>query len=356
MASDVHAQVQRLLGECVGARFPGAVAQWAIRGRVAPAVVVGDAVRWLDDQHELPVGSRPPMTEGTMFDIASLTKVFTAVTALRVLPRHGIRLDDPVAAVLEEYRDDGRRDVTWRQLLTHTSGLPPTYDRWREPRTAAQHLERVLAMPLEHAPGTVHAYSCVGYITAGVALERVSGRSLRQLVADEVCRPLHLTSTGFGAVDGARRDVAATEYSPERGVVRGVVHDETAWVLGGVSGNAGLFSTAGDMLGLGLAIAAAGGDTLLDGEQRRLATSDQHPPRAIAEYGQAIGLRMDDPDCLPPGVSWCGHSGFTGTSLVLEPGTVTVGVLLTNRVHPRREFSDIGDVRRRFASILVNAD
>jgi len=135
-------------------------------------------------------------------------------------------------------------------------------------------------------------------------------------------------------------------------MVRGQVHDETSWSLGGVTGNAGLFSTAADLLALGLVLSQPVESGLLDEDQWRWSTTDQRPPAAQGDYGQAVGLRVGDPGLTPGLDHWCGHTGFTGTSLVLEPGTGTVGVLLTNRVHPRREWSDLREIRREFTRIV----
>ncbi|WP_186526093.1 serine hydrolase domain-containing protein [Leekyejoonella antrihumi] len=354
-------EVEVLLRNGVAARpralFAGAVAQVAIRGRVMPPVVIGDAVRWADSEHELAPGRRVPMSADTVFDIASLTKVFTALVALRVLPRHGIRLDDSIADVLAEYAVAPRRAVTWRHLLTHTSGLPPTDEVWRLDLSAPARRARVLAAELQDAPGARQAYSCVGYITAGIALEALTGLSLGTLVAQEVTTPLALHSTRYRPPAEWASRIAATEFADHagRGMIRGEVHDETARSIGGVSGNAGIFSTVGDLLTLGLELSGPRGTGWLDPKQWQLATTDQRPAGARGDYGQAIGMRVGDPGLLPGLDRWCGHTGFTGTSLVVEPGTGTAAVLLTNRVHPRRDWSDLGETRRAFTTIVARA-
>lgn len=361
MDDQLDAALRRLLRQGLEERphpsFSGAVAQIAVRDRVLPAVAEGYAVQWADATRRLPEAQRVPMRVETRFDIASLTKVCTAVVALRVLAAHGIRLNDQVAPVLPEYADPPRDRVTWRQLLTHTSGLPATSDVWQRHSTPGRRREMLLRTPLEADPGMRYEYSCVGYITAGVALERVSGHPLDLLLEQEICAPLGLAHTAFRPRPDDLSLVAATEADPRcgRGMIHGQVHDETAWSIGGVSANAGVFSTAGDLIRLGRALSTSDSTALLGPDQRRWATRDQRPAGAGGGHGQAIGLRVGDPGLLPGLPHWCGHTGFTGTSMIVEPDSGTVGVLLTNRVHPTRDRSDLGPLRRRFTELVRRA-
>lgn len=349
---DLRSRVRALLEGGLAAEprplFSGAVAQIALRGQVLEPVFAGHLASYADPQTPVRLADRVPVTADSVFDIASATKLFTAVVAIRVLGGSGIALDDPVGNVLPAYRSGPKAIVTWRHLLTHTSGLPPVCDVWRVPATAAERTDLVLAVPLVAPPGLLHAYSCVGYITAGVALSRLAGRPLDELVAEHVMTPLGLTDTGFRPGRGVRGRIASTEYlrDPPRGMVCGQVHDETAWSLGGVSANAGLFSTAADLVRLGLALCDTGPSALLDEGQHALATRDQLPPEVAAPYRQAIGPRIGDPGSTRDLPTWVGHTGFTGTSLIADPVTSTVAVLLTNRVHPLRTWSDIGELRR----------
>lgn len=338
-------------------QFSAAVAQVALRGRTLAPVTIGDLEAWLDPDTPVPQADRVPVRADTTFDIASLTKLVTGIVALQVFAANGIRLDDAAGEVLPSYRARERSRVTWRHLLTHSSGLPPTADVWRVDAPPAERVQLILDEPLVAPAGTVQAYSCVGYITTGLALSAITGTSLDVLVADLVCRPLGLGATTYLPAGSTRGRCAATEFvsEPPRGMVRGEVHDETAWSLGGVSGNAGLFSTAGDMLRLGLALCGSGETRLLDEAQARLVQTDQLPPGVPAEYGQAIGARIGDPASTRDLPTWLGHTGFTGTSMVANPSSGTVAVLLTNRVHPRREWSDIGDLRRGLAALVSAA-
>jgi CubicO group peptidase (beta-lactamase class C family) len=270
------------------------------------------------------------MTADTVFDLASLTKVVaTLPSVLYLVGRAEVGLDDPVRRYLPAF-GPGKDEVTVRQLLLHTSGLPDTrrYYQWlREPgeiRAAA------LAEPLVAGPGTVVCYSDVGFITLGELVEAVAGCRLDEFVRDVVCAPLGLAATTFRPPAGQAGRIAATERVD--GVAKvGVVHDENAEALGGVAGHAGLFGTAAD---LGRYAAAWAGDSSpMDGlraEALRCGTEGMGGRR-----GLGWGLRHDRWDNMGDGwpESGAGHTGFTGTSLSIDPASGLWAVLLTNAVH-----------------------
>nr|WP_190168580.1 serine hydrolase domain-containing protein [Streptomyces mirabilis] len=314
-----------------------------VAGR-GPVIAVEEAAGWAvryssydektDTGVELPPGDRRPMTVHTPFDLASLTKLFTAVAAVQQLERGTLGIDARVGAYLPEFRAASAHDITVRQLLTHTSGLRPELPLYDCPDDAAR-LALLRAEAPSSRPGE-YVYSDLNLILLQHVLERVTGRTLDVLVRDGITRPLGMTATSFGPCAGA----AATEDQRrpwgkvDRGMLRGVVHDENAWALGGVAGHAGLFSTAHD-----LAIFCR---TLLAG----------------GSYGPARILGPDFVELMltPPGLGFAvdqrwfmgalagrgaaGHTGFTGTSLVLDPATDTFLVLLANTVHPRRRTPD----------------
>ncbi|WP_262057885.1 serine hydrolase domain-containing protein [Streptomyces sp. STR69] len=324
---------------------PWAAGAVVVAGR-GPVIAVEEAAGWAvrysaydpetDRGVELPVASRVRTTVDTPFDLASLTKLFTAVAAMQQIERGTLGIDARVGAYLPDFRAAVRHDITVRQLLTHTSGLRPELPLY----ACADDAERLAMLRAEAPvaePGT-YLYSDLNLLLLQFVLERVSGRTLDVLVHDGITRPLGMTSTDFGPCPGA----AATEdqrrpwAKADRGMLRGVVHDENAWALGGVAGHAGLFSTARD-----LAIFCR---TLLAG----------------GSYGPARILGTDYVELLltPPGLGFAvdqawfmgelagrgavGHTGFTGTSLVLDPATDTFLVLLANTVHPRRRGPDSG--------------
>ena len=321
---------------------PGTV---VVAGR-GPVIAVEEAAGWAvryaaydpetDSGIELPPAARVPTTVDTPFDLASLTKLFTAVAAMQQIERGTLGIDARVGAYLPDFRAAARHGITVRQLLTHTSGLRPELPLY----ACADDAERMAMLRAEAPvaePGE-YVYSDLNLLLLQFVLERVSGRTLDVLIHDGITRPLGMTSTDFGPCPGA----AATEdqrrpwAKADRGMLRGVVHDENAWALGGVAGHAGLFSTARD-----LAIFCR---TLLAG----------------GSYGPARILGSDFVELMltPPGLgfgvdqAWfmgelagrgaVGHTGFTGTSVVLDPATDTFLVLLANTVHPRRRGADSG--------------
>ncbi|MFB9538226.1 MULTISPECIES: serine hydrolase domain-containing protein [Streptomyces] len=319
---------------------PGAV---LVVGR-GPVIAVEEAAGWAvryaaydedaDAGVELPAEDRVPMTVGTPFDLASLTKLFTSVAAVQQIERGTLGIDARVGAYLPDFTGVARHGVTVRQLLTHTSGLRPELPLY-DCADAAHRLAMLQAEPPAGVPGA-YCYSDLNMLLLQYVLERVTGRTLDVLFRDGITRPLGMTATEFGPCPGA----AATEdqrrpwAKADRGMLRGEVHDENAWALGGVAGHAGLFSTGRDL--------AVFCRTLLAG----------------GSYGPARILGPDFVELLftPPGLGFsldqpwfmgdlagrgaAGHTGFTGTSLVLDPATDTFLILLTNTVHPRRRRPD----------------
>ncbi len=290
-----------------------------------------------------------PLTARHLFDLASLTKVFTAVAALRLVDDGRIDLDEPVEAVLPVGAGDAAHRITLRHLLTHSSGLPAEGREWREGLRGAELRRRVLQRPLGFEPGGGHLYSDVGYIAAGEYLERVSGRPLAELWA-EVSAAIGAES--LTAVPEPSLAVA-TETQPHRGPVRGAVHDELAHALDRPAGHAGLFGSVHDVAALARMVRDGGdgphGRVLSAASVRDLTTA---AVRADDGYGQAIGLRVRDESWMGD-VDAVGHTGFTGTCFAVHPGSGAFGVLLLNRVHPTREHADIAAVRRAFLSPLA---
>ncbi|GGX52743.1 serine hydrolase domain-containing protein [Streptomyces minutiscleroticus] len=322
---------------------PGVV---VVAGR-GPVVAVAEAAGWAvryasydegtDSGVELPPEARVPMTVDTPFDLASLTKLFTSVAAVQQLERGTLGLDAPVAAYLPEFTAAAEHGITVRQLLTHTSGLRPELPLHDLPSAAARLAALRAEAPLT-GPGTAYRYSDLNLLLLQHVLERVTGRPLDALVRDGITRPLGMAATRFGPCPGA----AATEDQRRpwgkvnRGMLRGVVHDENAWALGGVAGHAGLFSTGRDLAVLCRALLSGGAY----GTARVLGAD--HVRLMLAPPG--LGFAVDQPwfmgDPAPAGTA--GHTGFTGTSLLLDPTTDTFLVLLANTVHPRRRPPDNG--------------
>lgn len=285
----------------------------------------------------------------SLFDLASLSKTFTAAVVLRLAQNEQLSLDDRVSSLLPV----AEPVITLRMLLAHTSGLPAESFLWRESPGLApeERIDAVLSSPLVASPDSAHLYSCLGYIAAGAYAERTTGMSLAALLDELVCRPLGLTSVGYGPVD--RSQAVATEDEPwvGRGLVRGEVHDETNWYLGGQAGNAGLFGTADDVVTFAASFLD---DRLVGRELRRLAITNQLEPRHGAAYGQGLGPRIRDRELFGE-IDAVGHAGFTGTMWLAIPDSGIAAALLTNRVHPHRDRVDLDPFRRRFSAVAANA-
>ncbi|MEU4872603.1 serine hydrolase domain-containing protein [Streptomyces sp. NPDC021608] len=322
---------------------PWAAGAVVVAGR-GPVIAVQEAVGWAvrysaydpaaDAGVELPLAERVATTVDTPFDLASLTKLFTAVAAVQQIERGTLGIDARVGAYLPDFGAVAAHGVTVRRLLTHTSGLPPELPLY-DCADDAERLDLLRAQAPVAEPGE-YLYSDLNMLLLQQLLERLTGRTLDVLIHEGITRPLGMTSTAFGPCPGA----AATEdqrrpwAKADRGMLRGVVHDENAWALGGVAGHAGLFSTGRDL--------AVFCRTLLAG----------------GSYGPARVLGPDFVELLltPPGLGFAvdqpwfmgelagegaaGHTGFTGASLVLDPATDTFVVLLANTVHPVRRTPD----------------
>lgn len=340
--------------------FAGAVALLVHDGVLVTRTAVGHAVRYADGAGtELPTDRWTPMRPDTIFDLASVSKLFTSIVAMQLVERGAVALDAPVARHLPEFAANGKAGVTVTQLLTHTSGLRPWLPLWRDRRVRAgppSRLAAVLADPPTAAPGTRYDYSDLNMITLGVLAERVAGTTLDVLVRDGVTGPLRLRDTGYRPARTAptRVDrIAATEYQadPPRGMVRGQVHDENAWALGGVAGHAGVFSTADDLAVLGQAFLDGGGGILA---ARTVAAMLTDHNRGFPSDPHGLGFDLDRPSYMGvlAGQGTVGHTGFTGTSIVIAPATRSVVVLLTNRVHPSRHWASVDPARRALAAAV----
>ncbi len=286
---------------------------------------------------QLPRRDRVPMTAHTAFDLASLTKLFTSVAAVQQLERGTLGIDARVGAYLPDFTAAAEYGITVRHLLTHTSGLRPELPLYDCPDDRARRALLRAEEPVT-APGGAYGYSDLNMLLLQHVLERLTRRPLDVLVRDGITRPLGMTATGFGPCP----DAAATEdqrrpwAKADRGMLRGEVHDENAWALGGVAGHAGLFSTAGDLAVFCRTLLAGGSygtARILGPDYVELLLS---PP--------GLGFALDQPWFMGDlaGHGAAGHTGFTGTSLVLDPSTDTFLVLLANTVHPRRGPADNG--------------
>jgi uncharacterized protein YbbC (DUF1343 family)/CubicO group peptidase (beta-lactamase class C family) len=327
----VDSVIQQAIAE---GSIPGAVLIVGHDGKVVYRRAYGH--RALEPRHET-------MTLDTVFDLASLTKVVATTTAVMQLVEQGkVRLNDPVAKYLPEFAQNGKEDITVRQLLTHYSGLQPDLDLktpWEGKETAYR---MAFAETPTEPPGSQFIYSDINFIVLGALVERVSGETLDAYAARHIFAPLRMTRTSFAPPVSWRARIAPTQYDEKEHMLRGVVHDPTARRMGGVAGHAGLFSTADDLAKFAQAL-LNGGDGILSQATVEKMTSPQQP--AAAPVLRGFGWDIDSPfssnrgDLLP--VGGFGHTGFTGTSLWIDPTTQMYIILLTNAVHPRGKGSAV---------------
>lgn len=348
--------------------------QASIRQRIFPAAAVAigragsDVPALLRGYGTFTYVSPVRVTVDTPFDMASLTKVLaTTAVAARFYERGLLDLDAPLARYVPALDTIAfKRGITVRQAMTHSAGLRPFipfYARGLFGRNEV--LNAILTDTLVYAPGTQTRYSDFGYIMLGLALEQIGGASLDELAYREVFRPLGMTHTRFRPVGALpdNEDVVPTEFDTgfRRRLVQGEVHDETAWTLGGVSGHAGLFSTARDVARFATMLLHEG--RLPDGTVfLRPETVRMFRTRDLVVRGSTRSLGWDtkpDTGQTPAGrrtsARTFGHTGFTGTSVWIDPEQGFYVVLLTNRVYPTRDNNRITPVRSQIADLASDA-
>jgi uncharacterized protein YbbC (DUF1343 family)/CubicO group peptidase (beta-lactamase class C family) len=320
--------------------------------------------------------AREAMTADTIFDVASLTKIVATATSIMILVERGkVRLSDPLSNYIPEIKGEGRERITIELLLTHRAGYAPDFDlreRWTGYDEA---IKRLIREPLRSPPGARFVYSDIGFIALGEVVHRVSGISLHEFARRNIFSPLGMRDTGFRPAPALFTRIAPTEkrrgqmnYLGDSGDnagadadkwLRGEVHDPTSYRMNGVAGHAGLFSTAND-----LAIYAQ--MILNNGEYRGrrvlspLTVAEMTRPRLVNDSGWTRGLGWDintsfstnRGELFPLGSF--GHTGFTGTSIWIDPASRMFVIFLSNRVHPDGK-GDVGPLRGRVASIAAGA-
>ena len=342
----------------------------AIAAGAAPGAVLAVSLGGRHFEHaigQLAIDDPRPPDGRTIYDMASLTKVVATTTlAMMAVHEHRIELDTPVVHYLPAFARGGgeKSRVVVRDLLLHDSGLPPDPlpPLWMHPGSRSAALEEALAANLDTVPGAAFVYSDLSAITLGAIIERVYHERLDALFAERVAQPLGLTRMRFLPPPEWREEIASTEIEAVPGrpttALRGDVHDENAWRLGGVSGHAGLFSDADDLLRFGeWALAGATGQHY-DGALQ--------PPSELATWT----LRQNQPEGSSRALGWdtpsenssaghymsaqsFGHTGYTGTSIWVDPTRDIVIVLLTNRVNPTRDTPKFGMLRAVVADAVM---
>lgn len=344
------AEIDAAIGQAIDERrCPGGVF-WVERGGVAYHKAYGQRAV---------VPALEPMTEDTLFDAASLTKVVACAPAVLLLVERGrVCLDAPVATYVPEFAAEGKGTITVRQLLTHTSGLRPDVSLDPEWSGYDAALRLACAEKLVARPGERFIYSDTGPIVLGELVRRVTGEPLDRWVARQVFGPLKMTDTGFNPPASQRARIAPTTLENGR-PIRGVVHDPRARRMGGVAGHAGLFTTAADLARFARMLLGGGqldGTRVFQPETVRLMTSVQTPPAVTARRG--LGWDIDSPYAGPRGAHFplgsYGHTGWTGTSLWIDPFSGTFVIFLSNRNHPD-ENGNVIALRRRLGTLAAEA-
>jgi beta-glucosidase-like glycosyl hydrolase/CubicO group peptidase (beta-lactamase class C family) len=342
-------ELDRVLEAAVAARaFPGAVVAVGKDGILAHLKALGHLTY---DEGAAPVETH------TIYDLASLTKVIVTTTMAMILVDEGkLDISKPVSAFLPEFKGGSKDEVTVAHLLTHSAGVDWWAPLFKEIQGKEAYLRRILAMDLAYAPGTKSVYSDLGVILLGEILERVAGQDLESFARARILGPLGMKDTTFRPGPELLPRIAPTENDPWRGhVLRGEVHDENAFALGGVAPHAGLFGTAPDLARFAQML--IGGGVL---EHQRIVsreTLERFTRKAgVPDSSRALGWDTPSENSSAGslfGPRSFGHTGFTGTSMWMDPDRKLFVVLLTNRVHPTRENNAIREVRRAVADAVV---
>ncbi len=282
-----------------------------------------------------------PLDWQTRFDMASLTKpTMTALAVMQLVEQKKLRVDDRVSQYFPEFACNGKGDISVRLLMTHYSGLPPDVPLDAPWSGKAEAVRLAMTSPLINPPGQKFVYSDINYIMLGLLVEKLGGLPLQQYARINILDPLGMTESGYLPPDSLRPLIAPTQYDEHGNMLRGVVHDPTARRMGGVAGHAGLFSDARDMTLYAQALL----DRLkgrpsrfpLRRETLLLMITPQQPAGKAELRG--LGWDIDTPYSSPRGDVFShnsfGHTGFTGTSLWIDPDSDSYVLILTNRVHP----------------------
>lgn len=360
IGADVEAGMQPQ-GSAPHPLIPGGVALAAHDGVIVHESAHGYASLYADDAPTLlPPAQRVRTRTDTIYDLASLSKLFTAVVAMQLVDAGRLDLDARVVRYLPAFGTHGKGDITVRQLLTHTSGLAPdpVPALWELPKPAR--VPAILDSVPQAAAGTSYVYSDINMMTVQLVEQAITGHRLDVLVRDGITRPLRMTSTMYNPPASLLPRIAATEYErlPDRGMVRGVVHDENAWALDGVSGHAGVFSDAGDLAVLAQTLLNGGiyrGHRILSrGAVEALFTNLN---QGFPTHNHGIGFEQYQYGYMGALATpyTIGHTGFTGTTFVVDPTTRSFLIFLSNRVHPTRDWGTNNPVRRAVADDLASA-
>jgi CubicO group peptidase (beta-lactamase class C family) len=353
--------IERMLAaEIARDELPSASWLVARKGEVVSRGAIGSAV--VEPE-------RVPATTETIYDLASLTKPLVTTTLVLIAASEGrIGLDEPVRGEVPELAESTcLAEVTWTDLLAHRSGLEAWYPLYVEGNSRDRYLETIIARPAAYEPRTDAIYSDLGFILLFIAIERLMAAPFDEITRHRLLRPLGITRCAFNPAAGLTGSIAATDRdnAKERvlvserglsfdgwrhGVIRGEVNDGNACYVGGVAGHAGLFGDADSVAALASVYLPS--RELLNEELRRMSIVCQAESRT-ERRGLGWQLRADENPASPLSGAAFGHTGFTGTSVWIDPAEELVIVLLTNRIHPVARDSRIQEIRRRLNEIVA---
>lgn len=341
--------------------YPSAVLCCGHHGRVVAEEATGYALLYADgDGTPLPDQQRIRATTETIYDLASVSKLFTSIVIVQLIEAGTLALNQTMAHYVPEFAANGKESVTLRMLLTHTSGFQADIPLWQDYADVPAREAAVLDQGLINPPGTAYLYSDLNLISLGILAHRVTGRTLDVLVAEGITTPLGMTDTGYRPDASLKPRIAATEFQvdPPRGLVWGEVHDENAWSLDGVAGHAGVFSTVADLAVLAQTMLNGGsyaGHRILSEDSVELMIANDNENFPSDAHG--LGFELDQRwymDALSS-IRTAGHTGYTGTSLVIDFLSRSFVILLTNRVHPSRNWGSNNPARRAATHGLADA-
>jgi beta-N-acetylhexosaminidase len=337
--------------------FPGATMAVGYRGKVSYHAF-----------GKLSYDSNSPATKiDTMYDLASLTKVVVTTTLVEKLVEGDfpspLFLDAPIERYLPEWstgpQPEWRHRVTVRNLMTHTSGLPPFKEYWRTSKGKADTLSKIFAEPLEYEPGTKVVYSDLGIILMAEIIQRLTGEPLDQLAREYIFDPLGMSNSMYNPPKKLWPEIAPTEIDNQlrHRLVQGEVHDENAYAIGGVSGHAGVFSTSPDLAAFCQMLLNRG---IYEHHRivKRATLSEFTAPQAVAKDTRTLGWVVPTEGGSSGhyfSAHSYGHTGFTGTTIWIDPDRQLFVVLLTNRVNPTRENMKIAQVRPAVHDAVMKA-
>lgn len=345
-------KVERIVNNAIDdSAFPGAVVLVEKNGKVIFEKAFG---------HFTYDKNSPPMTLTTLFDLASLTKVISTTNCAMICIDRGLfNLDDRVAKYIPQFAANGKGNITIRNLLVHNSGLPAYKRYYKMYDNAADVLNDIYSTKLEYPTGTKTVYSDLGIITLGKIIEKVTGMTLDKFAKKEIFDPLGMKNTMYNPPGSLKKHCAPTEYDNywRHRQIQGEVHDETASMLGGVAGHAGLFSTAGDIAKVLQMLLQKG--KYNDKQIIKPATVKLFTKRQSDESTRALGWDTKSKTGSSAGDLFSddsyGHTGFTGTSVWTDPERKLFVVFLTNRVYPTRKNHKIFKVRPALHNAVIEA-